>query len=91
MKSKDLKNWTYLGEFLRNELPDVTVGEDISCGNFFKLGDKWMLLCISHYAGCRYYLGGWSVRECLSPALSHLNFLPKMAVCRPVKRPPETF
>ncbi|MCF7818820.1 MAG: GH32 C-terminal domain-containing protein, partial [Kiritimatiellales bacterium] len=31
----------------------------ISCGNFFKLGDKWMMLCISHPFGCRYYLGDW--------------------------------
>ena len=23
-------------------------GEDISCGNMFKIGKKWMLLCISH-------------------------------------------
>ena len=23
----------------------------------FKIGNKWMLLCISHRLGCRYYLG----------------------------------
>ena len=32
-------------------------GEDISCGNMFQIGNKWMLLCISHRLGCRYYLG----------------------------------
>ena len=32
-------------------------GEDISCANMFKIGNKWMLLCISHRLGCRYYLG----------------------------------
>jgi beta-fructofuranosidase len=31
--------------------------EDISCANMFKIGNKWMLLCISHPKGCRYYLG----------------------------------
>jgi sucrose-6-phosphate hydrolase SacC (GH32 family) len=31
--------------------------EDISCANMFKIGNKWMLLCISHGLGCRYYLG----------------------------------
>lgn len=61
-KSQDLKSWTLVGDFLRHDMPDVTVGEDISCGNFFKLGDKWMLLCISHSAGCRYYIGDWDVK-----------------------------
>lgn len=59
MKSLDLKNWTYAGNFLQGDLPDVVIGEDISCGNFFQLGQKWMLLCISHSLGCRYYLGDW--------------------------------
>jgi sucrose-6-phosphate hydrolase SacC (GH32 family) len=60
MRSDDLVNWEYLGPLLhpeyRNDL-GVPRGEDISCGNMFRLGDKWMLLCISHGRGCRYYLG----------------------------------
>ncbi len=59
MKSKDLKSWTMVGDFMRNDMPDSVLGEDISCGNFFPLGNKWMLLCISHMLGCRYYLGDW--------------------------------
>jgi beta-fructofuranosidase len=58
-KSKDLKTWTLIGDFVRQHPSDVTIGEDISCPNFFRLGDKWMLLCISHPLGCRYYLGDW--------------------------------
>ena len=61
IKSQDLKNWRYVGDFLRHEMPDVAMGEDISCANFFPLGDMWMLLCISHPFGCRYYLGEWDV------------------------------
>ncbi len=60
MKSPDLKNWTYLGDVLHGDFPEdlgVPKGEDISCANMFKIGDKWMLLCISHGLGCRYYLG----------------------------------
>ena len=60
MKSTDLKNWTYLGDVLHPDYPaalGVAKGEDISCANMFKIGDKWMLLCISHRLGCRYYLG----------------------------------
>ncbi|MBM4155104.1 MAG: glycoside hydrolase family 32 protein [Lentisphaerae bacterium] len=62
MKSQDLKNWTFIGDFLHHDLPDVTIGEDISCANFFQLGGKWMLLCISHALGCRYYLGDWDAK-----------------------------
>ena len=58
-KSKDLKKWVYVGDFLKHESPDVALGEDISCPNFFKIGDRWMMLCISHPFGCRYYLGDW--------------------------------
>jgi sucrose-6-phosphate hydrolase SacC (GH32 family) len=65
MKSTDLRRWEYVGPFLSREMPDVTrssdkkFNEDISCPNFFRLGNEWMLLCISHVQGCRYYLGDW--------------------------------
>jgi len=62
IKSKDLKNWTYVGDFLKAFPPDVIVGEDNSCANFFPLGDKWMLLTISHLLGCRYYIGDWDAK-----------------------------
>ncbi len=62
MKSTDLKHWTHVGPFLQRDLPDVARGEDVSCPNFFRLGSKWMLLCISHDLGCRYYLGHWDER-----------------------------
>jgi beta-fructofuranosidase len=61
-KSRDLKSWTLAGDFLARDLPDVARGEDISCPNFFPIGDKWMLLCISHPLGCRYYLGDWDAK-----------------------------
>jgi beta-fructofuranosidase len=60
MKSDDLKNWTYLGKLLHKNYPEkfpIKRTEDISCANMFKIGNKWMLLCISHRLGCRYYLG----------------------------------
>jgi beta-fructofuranosidase len=62
LKSRDLKTWTYVGDFMRHQLDDVVLGEDISCGNFFPIEDKWMLLCISHQFGCRYYLGDWDAK-----------------------------
>ena len=59
MKSSDLKDWVYLGLLLHEDMPDLGVSknEDVSCANMFKIGNKWMLLCISHQMGCRYYLG----------------------------------
>ena len=60
MKSDDLKNWTYLDKLLHDKYPSkfpISRKEDISCANMFKIGNKWMLLCISHRLGCRYYLG----------------------------------
>ena len=60
MKSSDLKDWRFLGPLLHDDYPanlGVPKEEDISCANMFKIGKKWMLLCISHRLGCRYYLG----------------------------------
>ena len=62
MKSKDLRNWLYVGDLLKHDLPDVAIGEDVSCGNLFPIGSKWMLLCISHWLGCRYYIGEWDAK-----------------------------
>lgn len=58
-KSVDLKKWHVVGPLLKHDMPDVAIGEDLSCANFFPLGNKWVLLCISHTIGCRYYIGHW--------------------------------
>jgi sucrose-6-phosphate hydrolase SacC (GH32 family) len=63
MKSDNLKDWTFIGELLHPDFDEaklgVKKGEDISCPNVFKLGDKWVLVCISHRLGCRYFVGGF--------------------------------
>ena len=51
--------WTYVGDLMGNAVEGVGINEDVSCADFFKLGDKRMLLCISHRLGARYYLGEW--------------------------------
>ena len=58
-RSTDLTNWSYVGPLMQRDLPEVALGEDLSCANLFPLGDRWMLLCISHSIGCRYYIGDW--------------------------------
>lgn len=62
LKSRDLRTWTVVGPFLQGDLPDVAKGEDVSCANFFPIGGRWMLLCISHHLGCRYYIGDWDAK-----------------------------
>lgn len=59
MKSVNLQNWLHLGKLLADSIPDIGVprAEDISCPNMFRIGNKWMLLNLSHWLGCRYYLG----------------------------------
>ncbi len=59
MRSSDLETWEYVGEFFGAEMADVARDEDLSCPNFFALGNQHMLLCLSHNRGCRYYLGTW--------------------------------
>jgi len=60
MKSDNLNDWISQGKLLHEDYPmklGVNRYEDISCANIFRIGNKWMLLCISHGLGCRYYLG----------------------------------
>jgi beta-fructofuranosidase len=60
-KSPDLKKgkWEYGGDLFAHGVAGVALEEDVSCAELFKLGDKDVLLCISHHLGCRYYLGEW--------------------------------
>ena len=78
MKSKDLKQWKYLGKLLHDEYPDnlgVSRDEDISCANMFKIGNKWMLLCISHHLGCRYFLGNFKDEKYLPDFHARMNWI----------------
>ena len=59
-KTRNLHStWNYVGDFLAHPLEGVDLHEDISCPDFFPMGDKWVMLCISHELGCRYYIGDW--------------------------------
>lgn len=76
-KSKDLKKWEFLGELFHPDFPKdlgVAKGEDTSCANMFKIGNKWMLLCISHGLGARYYLGDFKDEKYLPDHHALLNW-----------------
>jgi sucrose-6-phosphate hydrolase SacC (GH32 family) len=77
MKSPDLKTWVHLGLLLHPDMPTtlgVKKNEDVSCANMFKIGDKWMLLCISHGLGCRYYLGDFKDEKYLPEFHAMMNW-----------------
>ena len=76
MRSEDLETWRYLGLLLHEDMPDLGVSptEDVSCANMFKIGDKWMLLCISHEMGCRYYLGDFKDEQYLPEFHAMMNW-----------------
>jgi beta-fructofuranosidase len=58
-KAKELSKWDYVGDLFAGTVDGVALSEDVSCPDFFRLGDKWVLTCISHELGCRYYVGDW--------------------------------
>ena len=78
MKSDNLKDWDYIGELLHPDFDEQKLGvgkdEDISCPNLFKLGDKWMLLCISHRLGCRYFIGDFIDEQFLPEQHGMMNW-----------------
>jgi len=56
-KSTDMYNWKYLGNVISGSNTMRFPFEDISCPDFFSIGDKSMLLFISHKLGAQYYIG----------------------------------
>ena len=68
---KPMKN---AGNFMTRDMPDVYDYEDISCPDFFKLGDKWVLVCISHSRGARYYVGSWDGKQFTPESHHRMNW-----------------
>jgi len=55
--STDLVRWEYVHPFYEPNPAWTGEEEDCACPDFFRLGDRWALVCISHPRGARYYLG----------------------------------
>ncbi|HUT33629.1 MAG TPA: glycoside hydrolase family 32 protein [Planctomycetota bacterium] len=55
--SDDLAKWTYLHPFYQSGRKWTRADEDDMCPDFFPLGDRHMILFISHNLGCQYYIG----------------------------------
>ncbi len=56
-KSADLLSWEHVRPFYEPKPEWTGPEEDCACPDFFSLGDRHVLLCISHPRGARYYLG----------------------------------
>jgi len=55
--SDNLTHWQYLHPFYSSDRCWTQANEDCMCPDFFPLGDRHMLLFISHNLGCQYYIG----------------------------------
>lgn len=59
-RSSELEGeWRYVGDLFAHGVEGVSLDEDVSCADLFRLANKHVLLCISHRMGCRYYVGEW--------------------------------
>ena len=79
MKSNDLRNWDYLGEFFHENYPaNLGIGkdEDVACANVFQLGNKWVLLALCHPRGAGYYIGDFKDEKYLPEFYARLNWKP---------------
>ena len=62
------------GNFMSKDMPGVDDFEDVSCPDFFRMDDKWVLVCISHIRGARYYIGKWDGRQFTPEAHHRMNW-----------------
>lgn len=63
-----------VGNFMSHNMPDVDDFEDVSCPDFFKLENKWVLVCISHPRGARYYIGDWDGKQFKPESHNRMNW-----------------
>lgn len=80
-KATELDDWKYVGPLMAPASPDglrgetdVETGEDLSCPDLFTLGDKQVLMGISHAKGARYYIGEWRDEQFHPEYHAHMNW-----------------
>ena len=63
-RSKDLRNWEYLGWMLPKNVKLTEYGDDASCPYFLPIGkDKHILITFSHCRGPQYMLGDYDKKK----------------------------
>lgn len=69
-RSTDMIQWEYLRPFFVPNSHWTEECEDMACPDFFRLGDRYILLGISHPFGARYYVGDY-LNETFIPRAHH--------------------
>ncbi len=67
--------WRYVGDLFAHGVEGVSLDEDVSCADLFKLGDRDVLLCISHRLGCRYYVGEWKNEQFYAESHAQMSWV----------------
>ena len=73
-RSKDLLNWEYLHPFYEPNPEWTGEEEDCACPDFFEIGGRHALLCISHPRGMRCYLGRYENERFFPEEHHRMNF-----------------
>ncbi|MHB1457788.1 MAG: glycoside hydrolase family 32 protein [Armatimonadota bacterium] len=72
-KSLDLSNWEYIGPLYEGGI-FTEPGEDCACPDFFPIGNKYMLLFLSHNTGAQYYIGTFENERFTPEIHGRMNF-----------------
>ncbi len=76
-KSKDLREWEYIGPFYKSDRKWTEEVEDCACSDFFPFGDKYMLLMHTHrpYGKAQYYIGRYENERFYPEVNGQLSYL----------------
>ena len=73
-QSRDMLNWEYLHPFYEPRPEWTGEEEDCACPDFFEIGGRHALLCISHPRGTRCYLGRYEDKRFIPESHHRMNF-----------------
>lgn len=77
-KSRDLREWEYVGPFYKSDRKWTEEIEDCACSDFFRFGENHMLLMHTHrpFLKCQYYIGRYENEQFypeINGQISHLG------------------
>lgn len=72
-RSKDLRNWQYVHEFIESDRFTL-IGDDIACPYFWPIGNRYIMPFFSHMTGGQYFLGDYDKDSDKFSVTSHGRF-----------------